>query len=150
RHPKAVSNLDVLSHGGFLTVIDDGKAEKSAVTRIIFCTGKIYYELLEKNTSAHIALVRIEQLYPFPDQEIKALLNQYTQGNQWYWCQEEPENQGAWLFIKYWFEKIVDQNKNSGKNLICIARPAAAAPAVGSLQMHLKEQAALIDRALGV
>lgn len=149
RHPEAVNHIDDLAEGNFHPVIDDaspGKQGKSAITRLILCSGKIYYELLDARRHAeldHIALVRIEQLYPFPDILLDKLLATYPALKELVWCQEEPRNQGAWDSTKHRYRHYEDRYKVS-----CVSRPSMAAPAVGSMKVHLRQQAAVISAAL--
>jgi 2-oxoglutarate dehydrogenase E1 component len=148
RHPLAVSSLEEMSTGEFHSVIgeiDDIKAKD--VERVIFCSGKVYYELLEqrrKNEQDNIAIIRIEQLYPFPEQELKAVLTQYQHVKQYVWCQEEPQNQGAWYCSQHHFRAAIPQ----GTYLTYAGRNASAAPAVGYMSVHVKEQQALVTQAL--
>ena len=143
RHKLAVSSLTELSDGNFQPVmpeIDSDNIKPDKVTRIIFCAGKIYYELLEERRAQkcdHIAIIRLEELYPFPDKEIKAILSLYKRADSFIWCQEEPENQGAWFYVERYF-----------KSLNYIGLKSMAAPASGSGKVHTKEQKAIIARAL--
>jgi len=141
RHPKCVSNLDEFTTGGFKEVIDDAATDHNEVTRIIFCNGKVYYDLLEyrdKQNIGGVAIVRIEQLYPFPQQQIAKLLLKYPKANQRYWVQEEPENMGAYLFLqRAW--------KDSG--LVVVSRRESASPATGSHAQHEKEQQMIVSKA---
>jgi 2-oxoglutarate dehydrogenase E1 component len=151
RHPLAVSSLEEMSTGEFHSVIgeiDDIKAKD--VERVVFCSGKVYYELLEqrrKNEQDNIAIIRIEQLYPFPEQELKAVLTQYQHVKQYVWCQEEPQNQGAWYCSQHHFRATIPGN---GADLSYAGRKASAAPAVGYMSVHVKEQQALVHDALNV
>jgi 2-oxoglutarate dehydrogenase E1 component len=148
RHPLAVSSLKDLSEGQFQNVIsevDDIKLNQ--VERVIFCAGKVYYDLLEKRREEKknkIALVRIEQLYPFPKQEMEKILQAFSHVTDFVWCQEEPKNQGAWFFIHYEIESCLAQNQK----LRYVGRPGAAAPSVGYPSIHLKEQQTLVKQAL--
>ena len=150
RHPLAVSSLDELAQGRFQNVIgeqDDHQAE--AITRVILCSGKVYYDLLEarrKHELRHIALVRIEQLYPFPHCELAAVLAPFTQLAEVVWCQEEPQNQGAWYCSQHHFREALPP----GVGLRYAGRPASASPAVGYISLHLKQQKLLVEEALGL
>lgn len=148
RHPMAVSVLSDLSSGEFQLVIPEVEEIKaSAVERIILCTGKIYYELLEKRRELelnNVVLIRIEQLYPFPDERLRELLALYNKAKRVIWCQEEPANQGAWTALRYQLEGFLTK----GQSLEYAGRPAAASPAAGYHALHEKEQKQLIDRAL--
>lgn len=98
RHPKCISTIDEFTTGGFREVIDDVQANPANVQRVIFCTGKLYYELLEKKVhekAEDVAIVRLEQLYPFPQKAITALIGRYSKATEYYWAQEEPEEHGC-------------------------------------------------------
>ncbi|GAA0819745.1 2-oxoglutarate dehydrogenase E1 component [Colwellia sp. D2M02] len=148
RHPLAVSSLEELSTGVFHNVIGEvDELDSSAVERVVFCSGKVYYELLEqrrKNELNNIAIVRIEQLYPFPEQELQAVLKEYQHVKQFVWCQEEPQNQGAWYCSQHHFRAAIPE----GTYLTYAGRQASAAPAVGYMSVHVKEQQALVTQAL--
>ena len=150
RHPLAVSSLEELSTGVFHNVIgevDDIKSEN--VDRVVFCSGKVYYELLDqrrKNEQNNVAIIRIEQLYPFPEEELTAELEKYQHVEQFVWCQEEPQNQGAWYCSQHHFRAVIPK----GTYLTYAGRKASAAPAVGYMSVHVKEQHALVDDALNV
>ena len=144
RHPMATSPLDALTSGKFEHVIDDVDAKAENVKKVMFCSGKIYYDLLsEKLAKDHddTAIVRVEQLYPCPVEKVKELLGKYKNAEKLFWVQEEPKNQGAWTFIR---ENLSDMLE---KPLACISRPASASPAVGSLKRHTKEQKDLVKTA---
>jgi 2-oxoglutarate dehydrogenase E1 component len=150
RHKLCVSILDDLTHGGFkwvLPEIDELEADK--VKRVIVCSGKLYYELLEArrvNRIHDIAILRIEQLYPFPGEQLDALLAKYTATDELIWCQEEPKNQGGWDFCKLRIPALIDQRWQLGY----IGRQPSSAPAVGSVKLHAKEQQAIINQALNI
>lgn len=151
RHKLAVSNLEDLANGQFQTVIDEiDTLNKSDVTRLVLCGGKVYYDLLEKRRELalnNVAIVRIEQLYPYPEQRLAEVLAQYPNIVDVVWCQEEPKNQGAWHFIAhYLYESMLTLGKST--RIIYAGRDAAAAPAVGSPYLHAKQQAQLIQDAL--
>ena len=108
RHPLAVSNLADMAGGGFQEVLDDA-ADIKKPKRVLLCSGKIYYALLQgrQNVKRHDeAIVRFEQLYPFPEEQLQAIAKRYRQAREWYWVQEEPENMGAWQFVRYRMEKL--------------------------------------------
>ncbi len=148
RHPLAVSSLEELSTGVFHNVIgeiDDIAPED--VKRVVFCSGKVYYELLEqrrKNEQTNVAIIRIEQLYPFPEQELQAVLANFQHVTEFVWCQEEPQNQGAWYCSQHHFRAAIPK----GTYLTYAGRKASAAPAVGYVSVHVKEQQALVNEAL--
>ncbi|GHE78917.1 2-oxoglutarate dehydrogenase E1 component [Thalassotalea profundi] len=150
RHPLAVSSLEELSTGVFHNVIGEiDDINPKDVTRVVFCSGKVYYELLEqrrKNELNNVAIIRIEQLYPFPEQELQKELEQYQHVKQFVWCQEEPQNQGAWYCSQHHFRAAIPD----GTYLTYAGRKASAAPAVGYMSVHVKEQQALVSDALTV
>ncbi|VFP83402.1 2-oxoglutarate dehydrogenase E1 component [Candidatus Erwinia haradaeae] len=150
RHPQAVSSLNDLSNGKFQAVIDeiDVLCLKS-IQRIILCSGKVYYDLLtqrRKNNQKNIAIIRIEQLYPFPYIELKKILKLYTHVYDFVWCQEEPLNQGAWYINYNAYQSILP----AGTVLRYSGRPASAAPAVGYSYIHRQQQDKLINDALTI
>lgn len=141
RHPRCVSSLDEFSDGKFLELIDDANADAAKISRVILCSGKIYYELLEqkeKNQVNHIALVRIEQLYPFPAKQFASLVAKYKNAKDWCWVQEEPENMGAWSYLLRTIKNV---------SLKVISREESASPATGSHHAHEREQKELINKA---
>jgi 2-oxoglutarate dehydrogenase E1 component len=148
RHELSVSSLNELTHGGFATVIDEMDDLKPAeVTRVVFCSGKVYFDLLKARRAAtmrNVALVRIEQLYPFPAQAYEAVLRRYPQAQEIVWCQEEPQNQGAWYQIRHRLEDGLQK----GQHLHYAGRGHAAAPATGIAKIHEAEQRGLVDAAL--
>lgn len=149
RHPLAISTLEELANGEFQPVIDEIDAlDPRKVKRVVLCSGKIYYELLIKRREQKIddiAILRIEQLYPFPTQMIEALIQtRYRHVNDFVWCQEEPQNQGAWYCSRHNFQAVVPD----GANLRYVGRVASASPAVGYMSLHLAQQQALINESL--
>ncbi|PCJ88073.1 MAG: 2-oxoglutarate dehydrogenase E1 component [Thiotrichaceae bacterium] len=150
RHKLCVSTLEDLTDGQFswvLAEIDEIKAE--AVKRVVICSGKIYYELLEArrlNRINNIALIRIEQIYPFPGEVLDELLSQYSQTNELIWCQEEPKNQGGWDFTKLRIPAFI----NARWQLGYAGREPSSAPAVGSAKLHALEQKKIINTALDI
>ncbi|MFA9486767.1 MULTISPECIES: 2-oxoglutarate dehydrogenase E1 component [unclassified Moraxella] len=149
RHPLATSTLEELANGKFETVLPEIDAlDNHAVTRVVLCGGKVYYELLDQRRKLglnHIAIVRVEQLYPFPAERVKAELAKYPNTTSVVWTQEEPKNQGACYFI---MPELYDLDTNLSIEMA--TRPAAAAPATGSPKIHNAQQKALIAEALGV
>jgi 2-oxoglutarate dehydrogenase E1 component len=137
RHPKAVSTLAELSKGTFQPVIGDGEGHK----RVVFCSGKVYYDLLEARGDRDVALVRVEELYPFPLTRIQAELAKHP-GAELVWCQEEPKNMGAWSFVAL---ELLDH----GVKLAYAGRSASASPATGFQGRHEREQKELVAAALG-
>jgi 2-oxoglutarate dehydrogenase E1 component len=149
RHPLAVSSLDELASGTFLNAIGEvDELDPKAVNRIVLCSGKVYYELLEKRRAEglnNVAIIRIEQLYPFPTEEVNALLEQYAHVSDFVWCQEEPQNQGAWYCSQHHFRSVIPEHAK----LFYAGRDASASTAVGYMSLHVKQQKALVNEALG-
>jgi len=148
RHKLAVSILEDLTEGEFQPVISELYGIKPAqVKRLVLCAGKIYYDLLERrpeDNQDNVAIVRIEQLYPFPDKLFKKEIAKYPNLTDLIWCQEEPKNQGAWYQIRHHF---VD-GLSSSITLSYCGRPPSASPAVGNLSMHLEQQKQVVEAAL--
>lgn len=146
RHPQAVSTLGDLSHGHFQEVIDDVSGVKKP-RKLIFCTGKVYYDLLaarEMSSHKDVAIVRVEQLYPWPKHLIEPILKQYSSVSEVLWVQEEPRNMGAWQFVR----DFLPETPGFKHKLHYVGRAPSAAPAVGSSKLHEKEQKAIIEEAL--
>ncbi|MFC7301949.1 2-oxoglutarate dehydrogenase E1 component [Cognatiluteimonas weifangensis] len=147
RHKLAVSTLDELASGEFRTLIPDTTASAKKVRRVVVCAGKVYYDLLEeahKQKLEDVALVRVEQLYPFPRAELTAELKRHAGATEVVWCQEEPQNQGAWYQIQHHLRACL-QPKQS---LDYAGRARSPSPAVGHFAEHLAEQAQLVADAL--
>ncbi len=153
RHKLAVSPLEALVNGHFQTVIPEIDAiDPAGVKRVVICGGKVYYDLLDKRRELNMvdtALVRVEQLYPFPDKKLIEALAAYPNAVEVFWCQEEPMNQGAWYSTRHNLERVMRQWKPE-LTIGYAGRPSSAAPACGSVYLHAKEQAALVAYALGV
>ena len=152
RNPAVTSSLAELTEGEFKCVIDDDLSSKKDVTRAVMCSGKIYYDLLQKRNEDKIndtALIRIEQLYSFPYDDLEKILSNYPNLNEFIWCQEEPANQGAWFSHRHRLQRVLDrfEQKNEIK---LVSRPAAAAPAVGLMKLHLKQQEEIVLKALKI
>jgi len=150
RNPDATSNLDDLFSGSFQCVIDDKIKNKATVRKVILCSGKIYYDLIKERENQgknDIAIIRIEQLYPFPYDDLEVCLKAYTQINEVVWCQEEPANQGAWFSHRHRIQRVLDRSDNS-LEIGLVSRDASAAPAVGMMKLHLKQQEDLVALAL--
>ena len=147
RHKLCVSSTEDFTTGTFQAVINDaGVKDANAVKRVLFCSGKVYYDLLQARADRKVtdtAIVRLEQLYPMPIEEVRATIASYPNAEDFAWVQEEPANQGAWTFIALNLLEHLE-----GVRLRRISRPSAAAPAVGSTKLHDAEQAALIEAAL--
>jgi len=141
RLPAASSSIDDLTAGGFRPLIDDAEiADRDAVKRIVLCSGKVYYDLAEarkKTEDRSVAIVRLEQFYPFPAHSVRETLANYPNANQLVWAQEEPQNMGGWTFVQ-----------NRLENAQYVGRSASASPATGSYSIHQKEQAELVSKAL--
>jgi len=139
RHPKCVSTMDDLANGKFTEVYDDALIAKKKVKKVVMCSGKLYYDLLgarEENKREDVALVRIEQLYPFPQEAINKILTIYDSKVELVWAQEEPANMGAWNFL---------QRKWEGKTLQCVSRHESGSPASGSMKRFQQRQKLIID-----
>ena len=146
RHPEAVSTLDECAAGRFARVIGDSGVDPGGVSRILACSGKVYYELREERSRLKrddVAIVRIEQLYPLPADLLRAALSSFPPDVPVNWVQEEPENMGAWRFLR----THLDDAMLGGRALRLISRPAAASPATGSNASHKLEQARLLSDA---
>jgi 2-oxoglutarate dehydrogenase E1 component len=147
RHPEAVSPLEELASGQFRPVIPD-PTPPASVDRIVFCTGKVYYDLDAKRRAtpdSRVAIHRVELLYPFPSEEIARLLEAAPRAAV-IWCQEEPRNMGAWPSLLHWWLEALPADRVPRY----VGRPAAASPATGSYKKHTAEQARLVDEALAV
>jgi 2-oxoglutarate dehydrogenase E1 component len=148
RDPLSVSALEDLTRGGFARVIGEIDTLPAAeVRRVVFCSGKVYFDLLKtrrKEGLRDVALVRIEQLYPFPSEEYAAILGRFPDAREVVWCQEEPQNQGAWYQIRH---RLQDSGAG-GRAVLYAGRAPAAAPATGIARIHELEQQALVATAL--
>ncbi|HSD69584.1 MAG TPA: 2-oxoglutarate dehydrogenase E1 component, partial [Woeseiaceae bacterium] len=150
RHKLSVSSLTELSSGSFQLVIPDlPEIAAENVRRVVFCSGKVYYDLQEArelHAVSNVALVRIEQLYPFPTDDYAVCLQQYANARDIVWCQEEPENQGAWYQVRHRLQEPLRENQQ----LYYAGRASAAAPASGVFKLHLQQQQALVEAALDI
>ncbi|MGN6741239.1 2-oxoglutarate dehydrogenase E1 component [Dyella sp.] len=148
RHKLAVSSLDELANGSFQLVIGEHRElPAKKVKRVVLCAGKVYYDLLEeseKRGQTDVAIVRVEQLYPFPRPQVTAELEKYASAKEVIWCQEEPMNQGAWFQIRHHLQACI----GAKHTLSYAGRARSAAPAAGHLNEHNAEQAALVEQAL--
>jgi 2-oxoglutarate dehydrogenase E1 component len=144
RHPKVVSSLDDLANGAFRAIIPDSGAQ-TQVRRILLCSGKIFFDLekqREESKRQDVAIIRLEQLYPLRLKELEQALAQYAAEAPAVWVQEEPENMGAWRFLRTQFgERLF------GRPFSVISRPRSASPATGSANRHKREQADLVAAA---
>ena len=150
RLPAASSVVDDFTQGGFQPVItDSGVTTPETVNRIVICSGKVYYDLLEARKKAgleNVAIVRLEQFYPFPEKRLREVLALYPKAQQFIWAQEEPKNMGGWTFVRERLENILPQGSPSAY----VGRVPSASPATGSYAIHQIEQAKLVAEALGV
>ena len=148
RHPLSVSKLDELAKGGFRTIIDEvDELTPSKITRLVFCSGKVYFDLLKARREAKsdtVAIVRIEQLYPFPSDEYEAIIRKYPNAREIIWCQEEPQNQGGWYQIRH----RLQANLGSKDSLLYAGRAGSAAAATGISALHDLQQRTLVNAAL--
>jgi len=147
RHPAAVSNFSEFVDGGFKEVLDDPTPPKKP-RKVIFCSGKVYYDLAAEKAARKIddiAIVRVEQLYPWPAHRVEPLLKHYASAQEILWVQEEPRNMGSWNYVRDWLPDML----SAKQKLSYVGRVPAAAPAVGSSKVHEKEQKLIIEQALG-
>jgi 2-oxoglutarate dehydrogenase complex, dehydrogenase (E1) component, and related enzymes len=153
RHKLAISTLEDLAEGSFQTVISEiDTLDAAKVTRLVLCSGKVYYDLLEKRRAEgreDIAIVRIEQLYPFPEEDLMEAIAPYTNLTHVVWCQEEPMNQGAWYSSQHHLRRSIG-NHNKALVLEYAGRDASAAPACGYASMHAEQQEKLLQDAFTV
>ncbi|MGR8920530.1 MAG: 2-oxoglutarate dehydrogenase E1 component [Gammaproteobacteria bacterium] len=150
RHKLSVSGLDELTSGGFQPVIGEiDELEAARVRRVLVCSGKVYFDLLEARREHNItdtAIIRLEQLYPFPREEIVAAIDAYANAEELVWVQEEPRNQGAWSMLLS--KRHLGGCFDPSKPFTCVARPYSASPAVGYASLHREQQQTIIDEAL--
>ncbi len=148
RHKLAVSSLEDLSNGKFYLVIPEADPLNAKdVRKVVMCSGKVYYDLLSerrKREQSDVALVRVEQLYPFPVEALQAVLKTYPKAKQVVWCQEEPQNQGAWFSSQHHMQKSLSK----GQTLEYVGRGFFASPAVGYASLHAQQQRDLVEQAL--
>ncbi len=140
RHSKCVSTLEDLADGRFQEVIDDPKANPDKVEKLVFCSGKLYYDLIEeqeKNGAEDVAIVRVEQLFPLPKTQLDNAIRKYKNAKRWLWVQEEPENMGAWPLVVRLYRRV---------QLAVISRPASGTPATGSPARHSANQRSIIEQ----
>jgi 2-oxoglutarate dehydrogenase E1 component len=143
RHPEVTSKMDELSKGSFQEIIEDQSVTKKDVKTVVCCSGKLFYELRKKRDEEDIkdlALVRIEQLYPFPQKQFNKLLKSYKNAENLVWAQEEPENMGAWSYVRTTTEQAADWE--------LVSRHSSASPASGSTKVFAKRQQAIIDKVM--
>jgi 2-oxoglutarate dehydrogenase E1 component len=149
RNKDATSPLSEFTKGGFQTVIPEHKELKAdKVKRVLACSGKVYYDLAKKRDEKgfeDVAILRVEQLYPFPHKAFAAELRKYPNATEVVWCQDEPQNQGAWFFVQHY----IHENMAEGQKLGYSGRSASASPAVGYSHLHQEQQKALVEGAFG-
>jgi 2-oxoglutarate dehydrogenase E1 component len=148
RNKDATSPVSEFTKSDFRTVIGDQSADLDAskVKRLIACSGKVYYDLVKKRAdkkSNDVAIIRVEQLYPFPHKAFANELKKYPNVTDIVWCQDEPQNQGAWFFVQH----QIHENMQDGQKLGYAGRPASASPAVGYAHLHQEQQKSLLDQA---
>ena len=145
RYPKAISTLDEIAKGSFQEVMDDPNIKQKEVKTVALCSGKIYYDILEQKEDQkagnQVALVRLEQLYPFPEAQIIEIIKKYGADKKYIWVQEEPENMGAWTYI-------MGRTRNMDVRFDLISRPASGSPASGSPVASKMKHQALISELL--
>jgi 2-oxoglutarate dehydrogenase E1 component len=147
RHPRAVSTFHDLTAGGFIEILPD-EADATQVNRAVFCSGKVYYDLLaarEERKANHIALARVEQLYPFATQQAADILARYAPTAEVVWAQEEPRNMGPWRFMREAIQPLLNA---TNREVRYVGRPESASPATGSGKRHQQEQAEIVNDAL--
>jgi 2-oxoglutarate dehydrogenase E1 component len=149
RHPRAVSSLHDFSSGGFTEILGDTEAvDPGRISRVVFCSGKIYYDLLaakDESKAGHVALVRVEQLYPFAGDQARDILARYPLTAEVVWAQEEPRNMGPWHTLHECIQPLLDGTR---REIRYVGRPESASPATGSGKRHQQEQAEIVNDAL--
>jgi 2-oxoglutarate dehydrogenase E1 component len=141
RHPRCISAIDEFTKGAFHEIYDDASSNAEKIKKVVVCSGKIYYELLEqkeKNQVDSIAIVRLEQIYPLPVAQLESLKSKYKKATEWIWAQEEPINMGAWSYLLRVATNVI--------SFKVIARSESASPATGSYKAHEREQKELISK----
>jgi len=154
RHPEAISSLEEMAEGAFNTVLPetDDDIDPKKVKRIVLCSGKVYYEVRAKRRElglTDIAIIRLEQLYPFPEDTLHEVLKPYKHYETVVWCQEEPQNMGAWYPSQHHIKNVI-RRKHPGFQLTYAGRDASASPAAGYMALHLAQQEKLVRQALGI
>jgi 2-oxoglutarate dehydrogenase E1 component len=147
RLPDASSNISEITEGAFKKVIFDSELVSKDIKKVVFCSGKVYYDIkkgLEDSDKKDIALVRVEQLYPFPAVELEYVLNHFSNAKKYVWAQEEPRNQGAWLFIRDRLEPLLPKSLR----LEYVGRNESPSPAAGHMKVHIKEHEKLVSDAI--
>ncbi len=145
--------MEELTSGAFQEVIGDSQYVGSQIRRILLCSGKVYYDLLNKREElgrGDVAIIRLEQLYPFPLQRLTDILRRYSDNAELFWVQEEPENMGPWYFVEEQMQPIINPSGNGAplrRQLRYVGRPTAASPAAGAHKVHHDQQEALVSEA---
>ena len=145
RHPQCVSKVEEFTTGSFQEVIDDSWVKAKDVKKVVLCTGKLYYDLFkyqQENDRKNVAVVRLEQLYPLPVEQIEAIKKKYK-GASICWAQEEPYNMGAWTYLLRWRDLF-------DKEIECVSRKSSASPATGYASVHLREQNEIVEKAFNL
>ena len=143
RHPECVSEIGEFTTGGFHEVLDDPAVDPEKVDRVVFCSGKVYYDIIAERVKLdrfNVAVIRLEQLYPLPVTQLNNIINKYHKAKHHEWVQEEPVNMGAWKYILINFNTV---------KLHHVARPASGSPATGSSRLHKIQQKLIVEKALG-
>jgi 2-oxoglutarate dehydrogenase E1 component len=149
RHPMAISSLKDLIDGEFKTIIEDDDVKQEKVEKIILCSGKVFFDLDKRRKELkieNVGILRMEQLYSFPYDDLEKSLLNYSNTKDYIWCQEEPANQGAWFSHRHRIQRVLD--RFSSNQIRLVSRPSASAPAVGLNKLHKIQQEALIEEAL--
>lgn len=150
RHPMAVCSVEELANGAFQPFLADPEVEdKESIDRLVICSGKVYYDLYkarEENEKKNVAIGRVEQFYPFPDEDVESFLEEYKHVKEIIWCQEEPKNMGAWTFLFPRLQSLLRE----GQTITYAGRQAAASTAAGQKKIHDAEQEKLVGQALGL
>lgn len=150
RHPMAVCSVEELANGAFQPFIPDQEVEdKKSIDRLVICSGKVYYDLYkarEENGNTNVAIGRVEQFYPFPDEDVENFFKEYKHVKEIVWCQEEPKNMGAWTFLIPRLQSLLQK----GQNILYSGRQAAASTAAGQKKIHDAEQEKLVSEALNL
>jgi 2-oxoglutarate dehydrogenase E1 component len=153
RHKEVTSTLDELANGRFECVLaETDNLDPAAVDRLVICSGKLYYELRaarRDNNLENVAIIRLEQLYPFPEEDMSRVLAPYTNLKEVVWAQEEPQNQGAWYSSQHHMRNVIAKH-DKNLHLEYAGRSASASPAAGYMALHVKEQAHVVNSALGL
>ncbi len=146
RHPRAVSRVEDFTTGGFMELLGD-TVDPAQVTRIVFCSGKVYYDLLaarEERKAEHVAVIRLEQIYPFAAAQAAEILAAYPDSAEIVWAQEEPRNMGPWRYVREYFEPLLAPGN---RVMRYVGRAESASPATGSGKRHQQEQAEIVNDA---